>query len=436
MTIEIIKMGIIEDIIFGFFNKEVLIYVIPIGYLIFLLYFYGSTKWKEFSDFDKISFSILTSFIIVYLIAYPISSYSTIIHNIFIFESESNIISPNQSQIIQTYVSYLIIIVAILSMIKIFSNGSLYENEKIYSSISYIFLSAILVLIIILFFLLISFYVSGFFDYFIYIYISTFGTIVLLIIFLLIYFSIHKNFKNPIDKINNYIEDKLNCNKLKHIYIIVIIIILFILFSVVFGLLLFKPIIIENGQQLEEINIDYLPVSKPSRNVNAEMEFDKYYIVKTRLIPWVKIDTNLTLKRAGGEVDGNNTEYDIDGSNFIAIDCSKKTNVTVCGIEEFYITNELTFEINHPTFENNTEIINLTLKNNVPTIIEIETIEILVNENYSLSEDDFAKTRLFANGNGSIRWYEQENNWLYLTHIHLYKNATGTITLILRKNDN
>ncbi|KAF5423864.1 MAG: hypothetical protein C5S45_00320, partial [Candidatus Methanocomedens sp.] len=151
--------------------------------------------------------------------------------------------------------------------------------------------------------------------------------------------------------------------------------------------------------------------------------------------PWVKIDTNLTLKSARGEVDGYYTEYDVDNSNFTAVNCSKKTNITVRGTEKFYITNELTFKINDPTFENNTEIINLTLQNNVPSIIEIETIEILVNENYNLSEDDFAKTRLFANGKGSIRWYEQENNRLYLTHIHLYKNATGTITLILRKNE-
>jgi len=427
-------MGIIEEIIFGFFNKEVLIYVIPIGYLIFLLYFYGSTKWKEFSDFDKISFSILTSFIIVYLIAYPISSYSTIIHNIFIFESESNIISPNQSQIIQTYVSYLIIIVAILSMIKIFSNGSLYENEKIYSSISYIFLSTILVLIIILFFLLISFYVSGFFDYFIYIYISTFWTIVLLMVFLLIYSSIHKNFKSSIDKIDEIdIVNKLNYKKLKYYHILMIMMILFILFSVVVGLILFKPIIDENGQLIKEINIDNLPVSERSRNVNAENIIEKDYIVKTKLIPWVKIDTNITLKSARGEVDGYYTEYDIDSSNFTAIDCSKKTNITVRGTEKFYITNELTYEINHPSFENNTEIINLTLKNNVPAIIKIRDTEILINENYYLSEDNFIKTQHFANGNGGIRGYTQENNWLYLTDIQLYKNATGTITLILEK---
>lgn len=426
-------MGIIEEIIFGFFNKEVLIYVIPIGYLIFLLYFYGSTKWTEFSDFDKISFSILTSFVIVYLIAYPISLSSTIIHNFFIFEGETNIISPDQNQIIQTYVYYLIIIVAVLFIIKAFSKSSLYENEKIYNFIFYIILFFMLVFTMVTFFFFMSLYVSGYSDYFKHLYASTFYTIVLLILFLLIYSSIHKKFKSPIDKINSYMEDKLNSKNLKYNYMIISMIILFILFSVVVGLILFKPIIIENGQQLEEINIDYLPVSERSRNVNAENTIDKYYIVKTKLIPWVKIDTNLTLKRARGEVDGNYTEYDIDGSNFTAIDCSKKTNITVSGIEEIYITNELTFEINHPTFENNTEIINLTLKNNVPAIIEIRDTEILVSENYYLSEDNFIKAQYFANGNGGISGYTQENNRLYLTDIHLYKNATGTITLILKK---
>lgn len=428
-------MGIIEEIIFEFFNKQVLIYVIPIGYLIFLLYFYGSEKWKEFTDFDKISFSILTSFVILYLIAYPISLSTTIIHNLFIFKGETNIISPDQNQIIQTYVYYLIIIVAVLFIIKAFSKSSLYENEKIYNFIFYIILFFMLVFTMMTFFFFMSLYVSGYSDYFKHLYASTFFTIVLLILFLLIYSFIHKKFKSPIDKINSYMEDKLNSKNLKYNYMIISMIILFILFSVSIGMILFKPIIVENGQLIKEINIDSLPVSDPSRNVNAENIIDKYYIVKTKLIPWVKIDTNLTLKSARGEVDGYYTEYDVDNSNFTAVNCSKKTNITVRGTEKFYITNELTFKINDPTFENNTEIINLTLQNNVPSIIEIETIEILVNENYNLSEDDFAKTRLFANGKGSIRWYEQENNRLYLTHIHLYKNATGTITLILRKNE-
>lgn len=427
-------MGIVEEIIFGFFNKDALIYVIPIGYLIFYLYFYGSEKWKEFTDFDKISFSIITSFVTLYFIAYPVSLSTRIIHNIFIFKDEANIISPDQDQILQTYVYYLIIIVAILFIIKLFSNNSLYENEKIYNILYYIIFSSILVFIMIVFFFYVSFYVSGYSDYFKYLYTSIFFTIVFLTLFLLIYSSIHKKFENPLGKINSYVEDKLNSKNFKYNYLMGSTIMIFVILSIFIGIVIFKPIIIENGQQLKEINIDYLPVSEPSRNVNAEKLIEKYYIIKTKRIPWVKIDTNLTLKNARGEVDGHYTKYEIDGSNFTAIDCSKKTNITVSGFEDYYITNEdFSFEVNRPAFENNTEIIYLTLKNNAPVTIKIRDIEILVNENYNLSEDDFVKTQIFANNNGGIGGYKQENNWLYLTNIHMCKNATGTISLILNK---
>ena len=427
-------MSLIEEIIFGFFNKQALIYAIPIGYLIFFLYFYGSEKWKEFTDFDKISFSIITSFVISYFIAHPISLFTRIIHNIFIFKDETNIISPDQNQLLQTYIDYLIIIVGILFIIKLFSKCSLYENERIYNILVYIIFSCTLFLTASIFFFLMSFYVSGYSDYFKYLFPSIFITIVFLTLFLLIYMSVHRKFENPLTKINNYMEDKLNSENHHYNYLMGVILIVFIIFSISIGFIAFKPIIIENGQQLEEINIDYLPVSEPSRNVNAEKLIEKYYTIETKRIPWVKIDTNLTLKNARGEVDGHYTKYEIDGSNFTAIDCSKKTNITVSGFEDYYITNEdFSFEVNRPAFENNTEIIYLTLKNNAPVTIKINDIALSVKDNYNLSEDDFVKTRLFANNKGSIGWYEQKNNRLYLQNIHLYKNATGTITLILNK---
>lgn len=427
-------MEMIEELVLGFFNKQVLIYIVPIGYLIFLSYFYGSKKWEKFTDSDKICFTILTAFVMVYFVAYPIALFSTIIQNLFSFNGETNIINPNPNQIIQTYSLFLLIIGSIIIGIRIISKNPLCKNEKMNQFNIKITLLIIFALLTLLFLFLISFYFSGYSYYFKYLYFHIVTSVILFSGLILTFIVINKSSSLDLYKnMNNYVENKLNSNKFK--LVLTVVIIMSFISSAFIGMFIFKPSIIENGQQTKEINIDCLPVSEPSRNVNAENIVDKYYIVKTKLIPWVKIDTNLTLKSARGEVDGYYTEYDVDNSNFTAVNCSKKTNITVRGTEKFYITNELTFKINDPTFENNTEIINLTLQNNVPSIIEIETIEILVNENYNLSEDDFAKTRLFANGKGSIRWYEQENNRLYLTHIHLYKNATGTITLILRKNE-
>jgi hypothetical protein len=104
-------------------------------------------------------------------------------------------------------------------------------------------------------------------------------------------------------------------------------------------------------------------------------------------------------------------------------------------LQQLIVQKEQSFEPSQHISDNGTEIINLTLKNNVPAIIEITDIEILVDENYSLREADFVKAQHFANGNGGIRGYEQENKRLYLTNVHIYTNANGTISLVLRKND-
>lgn len=425
-------MEMIEELVLGFFNQQILIYILPIGYLIFLSYFYGSEKWEKFTDFDKISFTILTAFVMVYFVAYPIALVLTVIQNLFSFNGEANIINPNPNQIIQTYSLFLLIIGLIIIGKRIISKNSLCENEKMNQFNIKITLLIIFALLILLFLFSILFYFGGYIYYFKYLYIHIATSVTLFSVLILTFIVINKSSSLDLyNNMKNYLENKLKSNRFKLVLIVVIII--SFISSAFVGMFIFRPYIIENGQQTKEINIDYLPVSQPSRNVNAENIIDKYYIVKTKLIPWVKIDTNLTLKSARGEVDGYYTEYDVNSRNFTAVNCSKKTNITVRGTEKFYITNELTFEINHPTFENNTEIINLTLKNNVPAIIEIRDTEILINENYYLSEDNFIKTQHFANGNGSIGGYTQENNRLYLTNIHLYKNATGTITLILKK---
>ena len=183
--------------------------------------------------------------------------------------------------------------------------------------------------------------------------------------------------------------------------------------------------------------IKLLPVSEMPKHkyINAQKTIEKYYVVKTPiLIPWVKIETNLTLKSATGKIDGGYNKYYINDNYFIVNDSSKQVNVTVVGTtEDFYLTDELIYLPPEHTFQNETEMVNLTLTNNIPATIEIEYISIEVDENYVLTEDNFVKTQHFANGNGGIEGYEQGGSTLHLLNIHLFENASGTISLILTK---
>lgn len=420
-----------EEILFENINKELLTSLVPLGYLIFMLYFYGSKKWKnEFSDFDKITFSTLMSFIVLYFLIIPLSWTHIHIYNFFIFSGESNIISPPQAQYIGTYIAYLYTIFMILFMVKMISSDPLCENKKLYTSIFQTISFFILLFATLLFFFRVTFYIGGYIEYFTYVFSYIFSSCILLAIFLLICFTTHKSYGNPLSFIDSY----LNRNYTKYYAIIVII---FLIFSVVTGMFLFKPSIVENDKQVTEMYIEHLPISDTSKHkyVNVTKQIEKKYIVSTPvLIPWVKIETNLTLKNAKGEVDGDYNEYYINDNYFIVNESSKQVNVTVLGIiENIYLSNELTYDISYPTFQNEIEMVNLTLTNNIPATIEIEEISIRVNENYVLTEDNFVKTRLFANGNGNIRYYEQDGSTLHLLNTHLYENASGTISLILTK---
>ena len=421
-----------EEILFENIDKELLTYLVPLGYLMFILYFYGSEKWNdEFSDFDKISFSMVLSFIVLYFLVMPLSWTHISIHNFFIFNSESSIISPPHTQFIDTYIAYLLTIFSILFIIRMFSKNSLYENKKVYYNIFRTVFIFLLIFVMLLLFFFIPFYIGGYLQYYVYVSIYIFTSCMFLATFLFICLTTHENHGNPLSFINSY----LNRNDTK--YYVMVFVILFLIFSVATGMFLFKPSIVENGEQVTEMYVELLSVSDMPKHkyINAQKTVEKYYVVKTPiLIPWVKIETNLTLKSATGEIDGNYNQYYINDNYFIVDNSSKQVNVTVVGTtEDFYLTDELIYHPPEHTFQNETEMVNLTLTSNISADIEIKYITIQVNENYVLTEDNFVKTQYFANGNGGIEGYEQGGSTLHLLNTHLLENASGTISLILTK---
>lgn len=421
-----------EEILFGNIDKELLTYLIPLGYLTFVLYFYGSKKWNdEFSDFDKISFSMVMSFIVFYFLVRPLSWTCIIIYNFFISNNESIVISPSHTQFISTYIVFSFAIFIISLIIRRISSGSLSENKKVYIGIFKTVSFFLLFFMILFCFFWISLYVGGYFEYIKYFNSYIFSSCVFLTTFLIILITVDKNDVIPLSSINNYFDR----NDVKRYAIMAVIVLL--IFSAITGLFLFKPSIVETNEQITEMNIELLPVSdmpKHKKIVVTEQIEKKYTISTPILIPWVKVKTNLTLESAEGEIDGNKGQYYINDNYFIIDNSSKQVNVTVVGAtEDFYLTDELIYDINYPRFQNETEIVNLTLTNNMPVKINIKDMEIRFNENYILTEDNFVKAQHFANGNGGIRGYEQHGSTIYLQNVRLLENASGTISLILTK---
>ena len=220
----------IEEILFENIDKELLTYLVPLGYLIFILYFYGSKKWKVFTDFDKISFSMVMSFIVLYFLVKPFSWTYISIHNFFIFNGESSIISPSHAQFIDTHIAYLYGIFMILFAIRMVSSGSLYENEKVYAGISLTVLFFLLFFATLVYFFLITFYIGGYFEYFKYVSFYIVSSCIFLAIFLLVCSTTHKKHGNPLHFIDRY----LNRNNAK--YYVIGLAIIFSIFSVATGM--------------------------------------------------------------------------------------------------------------------------------------------------------------------------------------------------------
>lgn len=63
----------IIDLLTVILPKDIYQAIIIFGFIYFLLIFYGSEQWKEYSDFEKVIFSILSGYVVWVLFIFPIS---------------------------------------------------------------------------------------------------------------------------------------------------------------------------------------------------------------------------------------------------------------------------------------------------------------------------------------------------------------------------
>lgn len=419
------------------FPNEILLIVCISGYLMLLLYHYGGAKWNMFSDFDKIAFSIITGSIALFLIILPISYSYTMLHNFFIFSNEKNL--TNFVIGMNTYYTVVFIICFILILGRNHYGKPLTNNKEFHRIILYFLLILISFSLFFMIFLCIAFFFSGYVEYGMRAALSLVGPYICFTFFMLYYMMMHRHLKGTFDKITfesvvNRITNLSN-NKFTKTSIIAVLVVVFVIIPAIAGnTCILKPEIIYEGQEIKELSISYLPLHTSNNNITVEKSIERYFVVdRSLLIPWVKVDTGLDLKRAYTPTGSTQTLYYINETYFIYNGSTEKTNVTAYGIETSALLDELVYEVNYPSeYNNDTETIYLTLHNNGSHIIKIQHLRLPKDTEYTFEEKSFNKIKDLGIGNGYIGNMDVDESILF-SNIFLNGDCNVTLAIDLTK---
>lgn len=335
------------DILTAIFPKEIYQLIISYGVIYFILIYYGSNKWKNYSDFEKILFSVISGGVVWYFLVIPISFFLTTLR---IFQNELPEIRVydlfQYTPILYLAIfSYLLFFRFILSPKPLRDDKTFFEFTKILIISITIFLVAMNIIFLGLFF-------PKYPEYVIYPLYSIFSLFFGIGIFYLIFSEIYGvkirinnfiNALNPVKISDTYLIDALDedirflkskisiviKNEIvwKALICCLILIIIGILGSY-FGRTT-TQIIEEKTERLVIDEMYIHPYYWQEVNISGYYQVEQNYSIKFGLIPWIKIRPNITLK------DGYNMPKN-PNYNFIYINNSwfNTTNIILRGIKE------------------------------------------------------------------------------------------------------
>lgn len=390
------------DVIMGFLARyigEKIVFIVPVGVLIFLIHFYGSEKWKDFHNFEKTVFPLLIGLLTFYLLIEPVSSYLLFVWNIFSFTNESYIFTAPSTQQRSSFFILSLAIVGFIGWLRITNdNKPLYEINKTFElTIKGLFVLWVGVILSLLFFAISLHYA----DYKIcssHLF-KTLLTrnIIPLFLFIFIFFALYGKLYEYIKKISS---GQIKHNKKLRNYIIMAVLVIIIV-SPVSGLFFFKPTIQDHGETIHSITNDpgltigykigYGAFSIPEELICRE-NITKEYTINTKMLSWVRVDgpdfivtdakkwiNKSTSKNYA--TNENKTYFIVNESRY------QKVNVTVNGFRviELIRDNDYDFEIEGRKLGNQTEI-DFTIINMMPHTLNLGKINLHTHRPYNLTD--------------------------------------------------
>jgi hypothetical protein len=417
-------------IILGSVDARILSLILINGFLVFYIYFYNSSLWSTFSDFDKLFFSVISGFVVYLGLIFPLADIAVQFANLI-----NGVESTKTEEILFLYKQFSTYIILGLVAVRVFSGKAPSDNIKIFKAIfSFLFLCVCLIYFAFTESCLALLF-SPFREYLFPLIDETISNLVFMGLFIGIYYSIHKRYLILTAK--DLLKDVMSLyktyeKKIPHFNVLLAIILLLVVPCTVNEVFLDYDVSVKD-EKIQLISIKKIDLERNELDSATELIFRDYSIKMPRLFLWAKVKPDLILKTDFTK--NTNLDYIVleDENAFIVNKTSKLTNVTVSFYNETDISYSRMVMFKEPISTNNSMFMNISLNNYLPYNIEIEDLAIPV-QNYTLEESDFVKTQFFADNRGGIRGYTIEDETLYLTYVHLEKNASGTINLKLLKS--
>lgn len=425
----------ISSIIMKIFPAEIAYGIIIMGFIIFFLHFYGTKEWKSFSDLEKIIFSIVTGWLLWFILILPISLSIETLKLFFTYNTDINIFNES----INNFYVFSVYIFAYFLGWRFSSNTPLFYNKEFVNFTTNLIKISILIVFPLLLFFLFSFYSSGYINFANYFVERITAVIVLLLVLYLIFLKLHGNLKiilgNHLYFLNN-LENHLylKFNAIKNILTIknlLIFIIVLMLISSIIGYKFYKSSVDNEVLTKFRLEIPILPLDNSSYgDLSASLLYRNQFELKFGLIKWTYISKNFTITEAYNK-DDPTKKYNFSG-NSIVLSEDKKINVTLIGYQKINI--EKNFSNLDIQYINHTQIWNISFNrkeyeiyiNEIPVKNLPENLKLINYKNYGLSIN---KEKLDEHLNKSIQEFTIQNvmipsvrynDGIYITKISLY----------------
>lgn len=314
---------------------DLLITIIPpqsivFGLIYFLLIFYGTNRWKNYSGFEKVIFSAISGGVVLWFFIVPVSFF---LNTLKVFQNELIEIKPND--LFQySYFLYGIILIYITAW-RLISNKPLRDNKTFFNITEYLIIATAGSLTIANYVLLLAFSFSAYQEHLSYI----MASMLLLTLLLPFYFIFLKTVSDK-ENLFAYLERKPFLNftifKNKKLAILIILVIMFISAGAALTGKYFLKTTTQIVEKTERLVIDEMYIHQyywQEVNISGDYQVEQNYSIKFGLIPWTKIRPNITL-RDGYNVPTNPNYNFMQNSLYINNSWLNTTNIILRGIKE------------------------------------------------------------------------------------------------------
>ena len=403
---------VVSGIIMEMFPTEIAYGIIIVGFGIFFLYFFGTEEWKGFSDLEKIIYSIITGWLLWFIVIYPILIGYETLKLFFSYTDYTDIFNKT----IGNFNVFAGLIFTYFFIGRLLSDTALFKNEMFVKITSYLISIIIIILYPLFIFLAVSFQSTSY-GYFAQELVNRTSRIMILLAGLLIIFLKINSIKSVtfLDELKKELSLKFNSikyifEKLNSIRNITIILILFILGSYYTGFLFFNPSVDdEKNFKVTKLEIPILWNEKNSYgNLSGSLVIENQVEVSFGWIKWVYIPQNFTIEEAYN-TENKSKKYELSGNRVVSRG-NEKANITIKGTQEINVDKNLyNFTIE---YFNDTQIWNLSFINPYQYQIEIKELVIVNPKKLKLIKWN---TNEYVSIKGAILNYEINKSFSKLT---------------------